>query len=314
MGTWAYGASLWGWAGVNLFFVLSGFLITSILLESRTKPHYFRNFYGRRVLRIWPVYVLLLAVVYLEAPWFIGPSIGRAILTAPWWAYVLFLQNSFHLALPPALGPTWSLAIEEQYYFVWAPLVRLVKRPWLLSILLVAVLLGSPLMRHANFHWMTPTNTLIHLDGIAWGSLLALGLHRLPLSRRNWMLLGVAGMAVGFWAAATVAGGTSFLDSALAVAFGGAVLAAIASTGARNPLNRILSKGPLAYYGRISYGLYMIHISMFIFFGWFDLKMDRYGTAGNLAIVGFRLLTSTAAATLLWYGFESQILKLKKYF
>lgn len=314
-GTWIYGASLWGWAGVNLFFVLSGFLITSILLESRTKPHYFRNFYGRRVLRIWPVYVLLLAVVYFEAPWFIGPTIGQAIRTAPWWAYVLFIQNLFHLSLPAAVGPTWSLAIEEQYYFLWAPLVRVLRRPWMLASALIAALIASPLIRYANFyHWMTPTNTLIHLDGIAWGSLLALALHRLPLRRRTWVLLGVGGMVVGFWAAATVAGGTSFLDSALGIGFAGAVLAAIASTGARNPLNFALARGPLAYYGRISYGLYMIHISVFIFFGWFDLKMDRYGTPGNLAIVAFRLVMATAAATVLWYGFESQILKLKKHF
>ena len=119
-----YGASLWGWAGVNLFFVLSGFLITSILLESRSKPHYFRNFYGRRALRIWPVYILVLVVCYLNAPWFIGPTILDAIRTAPWWAYILFLQNLFLLSLPPAIGPTWSLAIEEQYYFLWAPVVR----------------------------------------------------------------------------------------------------------------------------------------------------------------------------------------------
>jgi hypothetical protein len=111
-----------------------------------------------------------------------------------------------------------------------------------------------------------------------------------------------------------VAGGTAFLDSALAVGFAGAVLALIASTGARNPLNAMLRRGPLAFYGRISYGLYMIHIMVFIFFGWFDLRMDRYGMAGNLAVVAFRLAASTALATALWYGFESQILKLKRYF
>ena len=97
-----------------------GFLITSILLESRTEAALFSQFYGRRVLRIWPVYVLVLVVVYLEAPWFIGPTC-RAIRTAPWRAYIFFVQNLIHVALPPALGPTWSLAIEEQYYFVWAP-------------------------------------------------------------------------------------------------------------------------------------------------------------------------------------------------
>jgi peptidoglycan/LPS O-acetylase OafA/YrhL len=316
-GTWFYGASLWGWAGVNLFFVLSGFLITSILLESRARPRYFRNFYGRRVLRIWPVYVLLLAVVYLEAPWFIGPGIGQAIRSAPWWAYIFFLQNLFHLALPPALGPTWSLAIEEQYYFLWAPAVRLLGHPrrlWALASLLAAVIVLSPVMRHTHYCWLTPTHTLIHLDGIAWGSLLALGLYTLRFSRRAWVMLGLSGLVAGLAATATFAGGTALLDSALAVAFAGAMLASIAGTGAHTPVNAALARGPLAFYGRISYGLYMIHIGVFIFFGWFDLRMDRYGIAGNLAVVGFRLLVSTAAATVLWYSFESQILRLKKYF
>ncbi len=312
-GTWLYGASLWGWAGVNLFFVLSGFLITSILLQSRGKPHYFRNFYGRRVLRIWPVYVLVLVVVYLEAPWFIGSPIGVAIRTAPWFAYIFFVQNLFHLTLPPAVGPTWSLAIEEQYYFVWAPAVRILTRPWMLASALGAALVASPLLRHANLRWMTPTHTLIHLDGIACGSLLALGLYTLGLNRRVWLAVGLSGLTVGLLAAGTVAGGTAFLDSALALAFGGAVLAAIASTGARNPLHVALRRGPLAFYGRISYGLYMIHIAVFIFFGWFDAHMDHYGMAGDLAVVGFRLAVSTLAAAALWYGFESRILKWKRF-
>jgi peptidoglycan/LPS O-acetylase OafA/YrhL len=60
--------------------------------------------------------------------------------------------------------------------------------------------------------------------------------------------------------------------------------------------------------------LYMAHISIFIYFGWFDARMDRYGVAGNLAVVVFRVAASTAAATLLWYGFEAQVLKLKRHF
>jgi peptidoglycan/LPS O-acetylase OafA/YrhL len=313
-GTWVHYASLWGWAGVNLFFVLSGFLITSILLEARGKPHYFRNFYGRRALRIWPVYVLVLIVVYLNAPWFIGPTISAAIKSAPWLAYIFFVQNLFHLALPAAIGPTWSLAIEEQYYFLWAPMVRFLPRPWMLTAVLIAALVASPLLRLANLPWMTLTNTLIHLDGIALGSLIALGLHTLALSRRHWLCMGLGAMVAGFWATATIAGGTAFLDSALAVAFGGTILAAIASTGARNPINATLRRGPLAFYGRISYGLYMIHISFFIYFGWFDLRMDRYGIPGNLAVVAFRLAASTLFAAALWYGFESRFLKLKRYF
>ena len=313
-GTWIHYASLWGWAGVNLFFVLSGFLITSILLEAREKPNYFKNFYGRRALRIWPVYVLVLVVVYLNAPWFIGPTIAEAVKAAPWVAYIFFVQNLLHLALPAAIGPTWSLAIEEQYYFLWAPVVRFLRRPWMLAAVLGAALIASPLIRLADLKWMTPTHTLIHLDGIALGSLLALGLHTLGVSRRVWLWMGLGAMTVGFLAAATIAGGTSFLDTALALGFGGTMLAAIASTGARNPLSALLRRGPLACYGRISYGLYMTHIIVFIYFGWFDARMDRYGIAGNLAVVAFRLAASTVAATLLWYGFESRILKLKRFF
>jgi len=313
-GTPFYRASLWGWTGVNLFFVLSGFLITSILLESRGKPHYFRNFYARRALRIWPVYVLVLVICYLNAPWFIGPTVLEAIRTAPWWAYVLFVQNLFHLALPPAIGPTWSLAIEEQYYFLWAPIVRLLARPWSLALFLGCALIASPLFRMTHFAWITPTHTLTHLDGIALGSLLAIGLHTLPMSRRAWLMLGLAGILIGFPAAGTIAGGTAFLDTALTAGFGGVVLVFIASTGARNPLNAAMRRGPLAYYGRVSYGMYMTHIMVFIYFGWFDRRMDAHGLAGNLAVVAFRLAASTAVATALWYGFESRILQFKRRF
>jgi len=315
-GTWIHSAAQWGWAGVNLFFVLSGFLITSNLLATRDKPRYFHNFHARRALRIWPVYLLVLVVVYLNAPWFIGPSVLGAIKAAPWWAYIFFVQNLFHLSLPAALGPTWALAVEEQYYFVWAPLVRWLRKPWMLSIVLTAALVCSPLVRQLNPVWLLrlPSHTLIKLDGIALGSLLALGMYTLGLSRRAWLWIGLGAFALGIAAAATFAGGTAFLDSALAVGFTGAALALITTTGARNPVNAALRRGPLAFYGRISYGLYMTHIIAFIFFGWFDLWMKPYGMAGNWAILAVRLVVSTALAAGLWYGFESQILKLKRFF
>jgi len=78
-----------------------------------------------------------------------------------------------------------------------------------------------------------------------------------------------------------------------------------------------LRRGPLAYYGKISYGFYMTHILVFVYFGNFDARLDdkyHIGIAGNLAIVALRLVASTLVATALWYGFESQILKLKRYF
>ena len=146
------------------------------------------------------------------------------------------------------------------------------------------------------------------------GSLLALGLYALPVRRRVWLGIGLAGIIVGFVAAGTIAGGTAFLYSALATGFGGAVLASIASTGSRNPINAMLRRGLLAFYGRISYGMYMTHIMVFIYFGWFDRRMDAYGIGGNLAVVAFRIVACTAVATVLWYGFESRILRLKRLF
>jgi peptidoglycan/LPS O-acetylase OafA/YrhL len=314
-GTWMHRVAEWGWAGVDIFFVLSGFLITANLLGARDKPHYFHNFHARRALRIWPVYVLVLAVVYLNAPWFIGPSVLGAIKAAPWLAYIFFVQNLFHLALPPALGPTWALAVEEQYYFFWAPLVRWLRRPWMLAVVLACALISSPLTRHLNpvWLWNVPNHTLIKLDGIALGSLLALGLYTIQLSHRVCLWLGLGAFVLGMGATAA-AYGTSLLDTVLAMGFAGAVLALIATTGARNPVNALLRRGPLAFYGRISYGLYMIHIVAFIFIGWFDLWMVRYGMAGNLAVVAARFAVSTALAAAMWYSFESQILKLKRYF
>ncbi len=315
VGTPVHYPSLWGWAGVNLFFVLSGFLITTILIEARHRPHYFRNFYARRALRIWPVYLLLLVVCYSVPRWFLGDTLAHQTHWKTLLAYALFLQNLRHTALPGTLGPTWSLAIEEQYYLLWAPLVRFLgnRRAWLAA-LLFAVLVGSPLLRMNHPHWLNPTHTLIHLDGIALGSLLALALFSLRWSRRFWLAIGIATAALGLWATATIAAGTAFLDSSLALLFAGVVLCAIASTGARNPLAVLLRRGPLAYYGKISYGLYMTHILVFVYFGSFNARLDPMGTTGNLIIVALRLAASTLAATALWYGFESPILKLKRRF
>jgi peptidoglycan/LPS O-acetylase OafA/YrhL len=318
-GTWIYGPLLWGWAGVNLFFALSGFLITSILIEARDKPNYFRNFYARRALRIWPVYFLLLIVCYSVPDWFLGDTFAHQTHWKTLVAYLLFIQNLRHTQLPGTLGPTWSLAIEEQYYVVWAPIVRFCRGrlTWLLPVILLGMVAASPLFRLSHAHFLNTTHTLIHLDGIAMGSLLALGLYGLRASRRTWLWTGLAAAVLGFVAAGTIFGGTSFLDTGLSLGFAGVVLLAVAGTGARNPITFLLRRGPLAYYGKISYGLYMTHILVFVYFGNFDARLDdkyHVGIAGNLLIVALRLIASTIVATVLWYGFESQVLKLKRYF
>ena len=121
----------------------------------------------------------------------------------------------------------------------------------------------------------------------------------------------------GFVATGTISAGTSFLDTGLALGFAGVVLATVAGTGARNPLSLVLRRGPLPFYGQISYGMYMTHILVFVYFGNFDARLDdqyHLGIAGNLLIVLLRLIASTIVATALWYGFESQVLKLKRFF
>lgn len=311
-------AAQWGWAGVNLFFVLSGFLITGIILDSRSDPSFFKNFYARRALRIWPVYVLLLALHYVALPWIFGSLwwAWHEVKGAPWLHYALFVQNMFLVALPPAIGPTWSLAIEEQYYVVWAPLARFV-RERLLLVLLCAVLVASPLVRTANLPWITATHTLTHLDGIAVGSLIALSLRMFAWSRAVWRGVAITAIAVGIAAAVPLLmRGSAFTDSALAVTFGGCLLLAVVTRGAgeQTLYTRALQLSPLRFYGRISYGLYMTHIMTFVVIGAFDARMDQYGTRGDLVVVAVRLALSTAVATLLWYGFEQPILRLKKYF
>lgn len=306
----------WGWVGVNLFFVLSGFLITGIIADSREDPRFFRNFYARRALRIWPVYVLVLLMNYLAVPWIFGSfwwSVDQ-MRSAPWLHYIFFVQNLFFIALPGTLGPTWSLAIEEQFYVFWAPVARFFRNGALLPFL-IAVLIASPFMRLANFRFVTPTNTLTHLDGLAIGSMIALGLRTIEFSRSALRRFAALGLLFGISGVILmIFHGSAFTDSLLALGFGGMLLAALLVTGHRSWYGTLLKARPLNYLGKISYGLYMIHILCFVVIGSFDLKMERFGMWGDLAVVAVRMALSIGAATVLWYGFERPILKLKRYF
>jgi peptidoglycan/LPS O-acetylase OafA/YrhL len=311
-GTPLYSMAQWGWAGVDLFFVLSGFLITGILIESRTKPHYFRNFYLRRFLRIWPVYLLMLGLTILTAPRYIGPTWRSQLTAMPWYAYLLLLQNLFRAAMPGGLGPTWSLAIEEQYYLAWAPLTRWMRSRALLAGLLGVVLAASPLLRMRYAAHLPATHTLLHLDGIAIGSLLGIALHTWQLSRSHALQLAATACTVGVLAGVWLSRWSPpFLDSALALLFAGLVMAAVVGSGGNGLYQRLLRMRVLRFYGRISYGLYMTHIFVFVVIGQFDAAMEPHGIPGGLAIVAARVAVTTLVATALWYGFERPILGLK---
>jgi peptidoglycan/LPS O-acetylase OafA/YrhL len=316
-GGWLSHFAEYGWAGVNLFFVLSGFLITGIILEGREDAHFFRNFYARRALRIWPVYVLLLLLNYILVPCLLEHNPYHAwqiTSTAPWLYYVLFVQNLFALALPGPIGPTWSLAIEEQFYLAWAPIGRRLSLRHL-AIVLATVFAVSPAIRACNTGLLTPTHTLIHLDGLAIGSLIAVLLRMDIFSRPAWRKLGMAGIALGlFGVGLMLYRGTAFADTFLALGFGGMLIAAIVPEPGSSLYARLLCLWPLKSIGTVSYGLYMTHILVFVVIGSFELRMLRYGAWGNLAVVVTRIVLSLGFAALLWVGFEKPILRLKRRF
>jgi peptidoglycan/LPS O-acetylase OafA/YrhL len=137
-----------GYLGVTLFFVLSGYLITGILLSMRPRSDYFRAFYARRALRIFPPYYLVLVVGLL-----LSVLIHGAQPTWEWLTCFFYLSANIHVNPSPAipfavytgLAVTWSLSVEEQFYILWAPLVRWVKDNHLVPTLCAIILLGPGL-------------------------------------------------------------------------------------------------------------------------------------------------------------------------
>lgn len=164
------------WRGVDLFFVLSGFLITGILLDTSTDAHYFRNFYARRALRILPLYYLVLPVIF-----FAYPNSGRYSLLV-----LLFLCNMAPIFHAPMLnGALWSLSVEEHFYMVW-PLVARRMRPRHVATAAGAVCVLEPLLRGLLFGRYVGANLYVYswfrLDGLASGALIAC-LFRSPVFR-----------------------------------------------------------------------------------------------------------------------------------
>ena len=315
-GMWVEKVCIWGWAGVDLFFVLSGFLITGIILDARHKPRFYRNFYVRRILRIWPVYYLLLFLDYLLLPLVFGGfwNMLDKLRSGHWLAYIFFVQNLFAITLPGTIGPTWSLAIEQQFYLFWAPIARRLRLHTLLG-LLGFVLCASPFLRLAFGGRINPTHTLAHLDGLAVGGLIAVGVRLLPSALDLWkwiarvaLLCGLSGVFL------MLSHGSAFTSTLLAIGFGGMLLSAVLPNGF-GFYQRALQWGPLVHVGKVSYGLYVMHILVFaVLGGYVDKYLDPLGPAANLSIVAIRLIASIAFASLLWKYFEQPILGLKRYF
>jgi peptidoglycan/LPS O-acetylase OafA/YrhL len=164
-----------GWCGVELFFVLSGFLVTGILLDTWESPRYFRTFYARRVLRIFPLYFLYLAVVVLLLSRFWTSQFGfNPWVKVSFWPYFLYLENfkAHHMFNDLLLGHLWSLAVEEQFYTVWPLIVALLPRRALewtaLLFILVAVIYRFEMAgKSTQLSFYVNTFTIASLDSLA---------------------------------------------------------------------------------------------------------------------------------------------------
>lgn len=290
------GSALATWSvsmGVDVFFVLSGFLITRILLHNRERGVPLRSFLWRRALRIFPVYYLVVLASVLI--WDVG------------WNALYALTYTFNFVrydkLPVALGPTWSLCVEEHFYLVWPVLVTFVPAKWSRGMavrLLIAAALGTYLFERFAPVWgagasveawlyrMTPFRAC----GLLAGSVLA-------YDEARWR-----GTATSAWAgAALAAGGVAVMTFGLPIAHahgtGQMVARVLAATGmlllALSALRPVFALGPLRWVGWISYGLYLYHGPVY------ELLVG-YGRAAMLG-------GTFAAATVSYYGFERPVLR-----
>jgi len=326
-----------GWVGVDLFFVLSGFLITRILLDTRTDAGYFRRFYIRRGLRIWPLYyvylivslllVRLLTVVSAHSPGDFGSG-GAPSITTPIWMYLFFVQNLCWASLFSAkdvMAVTWSLCIEEHFYLAWPVCVRNFSIR-ALKYGLLALLILSPFMRLGAMYvlrgapYSTWLETIIrftplHLDPIAAGCLLCLLWERLSSLKWHFQLFTGAflfGLAASVFCMVFNQSKPiySFCFSALAIMFAGLVGMAL-----NGWLSVVFTNPFLRYLGKISYGLYLIHPYLFLFLQSHhvltSLGLGDHIQIGEWISAIVAVSVSLLIASLSWKFYESRMLALK---
>lgn len=306
--------------GVNVFFVLSGFLITTLLFKARERPDFYKDFYLRRVLRILPVYLLVLAVV-----WCCGIISTRFLLAA-----LLFLANFSMLFGAPMkqFGALWSLAVEEHFYLIWPTCVRHLRERTLVG-LLAAVIVGEPILRllavhllsHIDIHYKTP----FVVDYIAYGALLSIAIrqgriHADNVARAGVSILAISGALIvlvwfqeAFHSGKTV---EALADLPFTWAGCGVLLLGLHRDHTRLlKTGRTDSRGILPFYGYISYGLYLIN--GFIFAGLGSELMRRIGPQrlGNLAVWSVQAFLCIGVSTMIaWLSrryFEGPILAWK---
>lgn len=291
-----------GWIGVQLFFVLSGFLITGILIDMKSHlagAPYFIKFYGRRFLRIFPLYYFYLLVMRLIANWMIANRlrVQYASLFREQFPYALAYVYNFYAASPWYGGHTnflahlWSLAVEEQFYIIWPLMIFLVPRKNYKTAFLVVVGLSTA-FRLAVFVWgsefmppfLAPDPLRViyllpfsHLDAFALGALLTVT--DIPKARAQFAaflfglpVLGIVADAIvtKSWAGAANFGMPMLLPYAGKSVWGYGLMnylfaVLIFGVARLGWFERFLESRPIAYLGKISYGLYVYHFAVIWF-------------------------------------------------
>lgn len=320
----------WGWMGVNLFFVLSGFLITSILLRVADQTGALKIFYARRSLRLFPLYFLAL-LVYFGASAAVGtPQPTKTVLL-----YLTFLQAFIpplltHLQIVPhpawvvmGFGVLWSLSVEEYFYVLWAPVVAFTRgRRLILFALLGCILILTPWIR---FYYPDPRGGqelfLAQMDSLAAGCLLGIlwrdyGDNWSSKIQRwaFWLSLGVVTLiALAIWIDfATGISKRSEFDfrvfnatdyTVLWLAWSLLLLVVLAVSGTEQQVARLLRHPVLCWFGRISYCLYVVHYPVY-------LALRRYLPHSVALLAG--LAISLGISTLSWRYFEGPIARWKQ--
>jgi peptidoglycan/LPS O-acetylase OafA/YrhL len=330
--------------GVDLFFALSGFLITGILLDARGSPHYYRNFYVRRALRIFPLYYGFLIVYGFVFPWLASSLFHSLPGNARGTAYLFLYASNYGMAFDPGFFASvnldvqvfWSLAVEEQFYLIWPLVVASLSRQrllWVCGTILVLVpllrvTLASVGVSSLAINFMTPTR----MEPLIGGALVA-ALVRGPKGSAAYaaharLVAWIAGAAflIGHFSLfadpVNVARYSRFIHSIgltiLALLFSSLVLLAVSAPTGR--LAGCLSRPVLRSLGRYSYGMYVIHAAVIVHTqAWFS-GLSCFRSLGgarlpmHIAYVLFVAAASWAMAIVSWHVFEKHFLSLKRYF
>jgi peptidoglycan/LPS O-acetylase OafA/YrhL len=330
-----------GGLGVDLFFVLSGFLITGILLDAKGSAHYFRNFYVRRALRILPLYYGLVAFLVVLAS-LRAASEGLASTAASvaqhqvwYWTHtvnwLIALTGSFETTVPIELGILWSLAIEEQFYLCWPLVVFLTSPPRLLRACL-GIIAGSYLLRIAlciagASDTTISVTTFARLDPLAVGALVAL-VSRSPTAWPRvvaWAsviaaITGPALLLTEAWLRADESLKTTVI-LALSTPLWGSLLVLTLAAPAGGRWYRACSSTFLRQLGKYSYAMYLFHNLV-------QLRvLPRLGVTRSLlspvggsllplqlCILAIGLAVTFGAAYISWHLFEKHFLRLKNLF